>query len=40
MMSDFVGEWRGVVGSKMTPRNQVLEGKNWKLGEYGWVKID
>ena len=29
-----------VLGSKMTPKNWVLEGNNWKLGEDGWVKID
>ena len=31
MMSDFRGEG----GSKMTPNNRTLEGKNWTLGEEG-----
>ena len=36
MMSDF----RGVGGSKMTPKNRIIEGKNWIKGEGGGVKND
>ena len=33
MMSDFRG--RGEGGSKMTPKNRIIEGKNWIKGEGG-----
>ena len=34
MMFDF----RGEVGSKMTPKNQIIEGKNRIMGERGGQK--
>ena len=34
MMSDF----RGDGGSEMTPKNCILEGKNWTSGGNRWVK--
>jgi hypothetical protein len=37
MMSDFRGGGAG--GSKMTPKNRTLEGKNWTLGGEGWSKM-
>ena len=33
-MSDFRG--RGEGGSKMTPKNRIIEGKNWIKGEGGF----